>query len=145
MKKILLSTAAAVAIATTALSFGATTASAGYYNYTSSYQHSYEPVCHTKYKTVSYRKKIKVRRHHGYGYGYGYGYPRYGYGWGWDPGAAAARTDTGRRAADGRGTACRASRPCRPRRSARSSANGWVRAGHWPVRAARSSRLRPVR
>ncbi len=72
MKKVLLSAAAAVAIATTALSFGANTASAGYYGYTSSYHHTYQPVCHTKYRTVSYRKKIRVKRHHGYGYGYGY-------------------------------------------------------------------------
>lgn len=72
MKKILLSTAAAVAIASTALAVGATNASAGYYNQSSYYAHTYEPACYTKYRTISYRKKIKIRIHRGYGYGYRY-------------------------------------------------------------------------
>ena len=75
MKKIILSTVAAAALATSALSFAATDASAGYYGFKKHYTYNYnyyKPVCFTKYRTVSYKKKIRVRDHHGWGYGYGY-------------------------------------------------------------------------
>lgn len=65
MKKILLSAAAAAAIATGAMALGTTNASAGYYNHTTYHHHVYKPVCYTKYRTKSYRKRIKV-----WNYGY---------------------------------------------------------------------------
>lgn len=64
MKKILLSAAAAAAIATGAMTLGTTNASAGYYNYTT-YHHVYKPVCYKKYRTKSYRKRVKI-----WNYGY---------------------------------------------------------------------------
>lgn len=57
MKKILLSTAAAVAIATGALSLGTSGASAGYYGGYYGFKAYKAPHCYTEYRTIKVRWK----------------------------------------------------------------------------------------